>query len=120
MEGERFIAKVAGSFHVPSGFTIKRFAPLFPDQNRYLPRWSSYLRVKTVKDLARKIGYRGRLNHLTMFQCLLMDTRIRSLDVAKLKSKAMQKQILLGRKRSRNADGHEGHPAVICAEAMAE
>ena len=92
LEGERFIAKVAGSFPVPSNFTIKRFAPLFPDQNEYLLRWSSHLRVKTVKDLARKIGYRGRLNHLTMFQCLLMDARIRSLDVAKLKSKAMQKK----------------------------
>ena len=49
-----------------------------------------------------------------------MDPRLLSLDVAKLKSKDMRKTILLARKRSRNADGHEGHPAVICAEAMAE
>ena len=120
LEGERFIAKVARSFPVPSKFSIKRFAMLFPDQNEYLLRWSSYLQVKTVKALAKKIGYRGLPNHLTMFQCLLMDPTMRSLDLAKLKSKRMRTAILLARKRSRNANGHEGHPAVICSEAMAD
>ena len=95
------------------------FKRMFPDQNNYLGRWAKYLKVRSIKALAKSLKYTGKLHLLSMYSCLLMDTRIRRYEARTLRSKKCKNAIGRAKAKCRcRGHGHEGHPAVVVEVAM--
>jgi hypothetical protein len=106
----------ASSFKIPPKLSIKRFAKLFPDQCEYVTRWAKFLKVRTMQQLVSKLRFKDSLEFLTMFTCLIGDSRLRSQEVATLKK--VRPTITKFKRLSRNSQGHVGHPACVYADAI--
>ena len=116
--GARFTAGIS-DFRVPKNMSVGTFKCMFPDQNNYLGRWAGYLKVRTIKTLAKSLKYTGKLHLLSMYSCLLMDARIRVYKATTLRSKRVKRAIGRAKAKCRcRVNGHEGHPAVVVEHAM--
>ena len=117
--GERIASRVDGSFEVPASMKVHRFSKLFPDQHQHLRAWAKHFKQKDLKKVFKRLKYTGSAEYFSMYSCLLMDPRIRSLDHKTLKSQKVIKRIKVLRKSMRHpVHGYEAHPATVILAAM--
>lgn len=68
------VRKLSGSKNISAG----AFADAFPDQGSWIKRMCLRQRVEiSLADFAATIDYDGRVEHLTMYLCLLLNPRMR-------------------------------------------
>ena len=101
---------------VEKNLTLKGFSQAFPDSNEYVVRLGKYFKCKTVKELMKKLKYKGHAEYFTMYLCLFLDKRVRKHNRAAIA--AREKHIHAARKKHKNRQKHEGHPAVVIDAVM--
>ena len=116
----RHMHGVDKTFDVPRSCTVDQFASAFPDQADHLPIWSDVLGVDKIHPMASKVGYKGSLFYLTMFQCLLLDPMIVAISPELLASPKFAKAVRRIRLQTKDKYGHHGLPAAICKLAAIE
>ena len=104
-------------FDVPRNCTPHRFADAFPDQATHVTTWASHLQAPTIHSFARRVGYDISLYWLTLFQCLLTDSKILAIDPDLMATSKFCDAVKRIRKCTRDRYGHDGLPKEICVLA---
>jgi len=96
--------------------SVGAFGRSFPDQNKWLHKFSQHCKTDEINQLCKAIGYDGPLELLTMYMCLFAAKDLQRTSPSDVE----QNQTKLSRALARFCAKHSlaPHPAVLCKSLL--